>query len=182
MLLCILAFSIFVTYYYPILYLVLNRFLAQPTFGFTTQPLSAIYICILLQNSRMEQITEHGSLFNFVLIYHHVSWWFLQVGIKSIDPTLRNKYINIYIYITYLSCWFLYNVQCACLLHMSEGVSTSLLRDITYGKHLVLLCSLFYKVWHLAGGYDNITIFVTQWTTLDLYNISLSCHVYSNCA
>ena len=82
------------------LYLVLNRFSSQPTFGFTTQPLSAIYICILLQNSRMEQITEHGSLLNFVLIYHHVSW-FLQVGIKSSDPTLRNKYINIYILLIY---------------------------------------------------------------------------------
>jgi len=72
-LLCILVFSIFVTYYYPILNIVLNRFSAQRTFGFTTQPLSASYICILLQNSRMEQITEHGSLLNFVLIYHHVS-------------------------------------------------------------------------------------------------------------
>ena len=112
MLLCILAFSIFVTYYYPLLYLVLNRFSAQPTFCFTTQPLSAIHIFILLKNSRMEQITEHGSLFNFVLIYHHVSWWFLQVGIKSIDPTLRKKYINIYILLIYHTDFgTMYNVR-----------------------------------------------------------------------
>ena len=72
-------------------------------------PFIFVYCYKILEWSKLQNMAVYSTLFWYISMYLDE---FLQVGIKSIDPTLRKKYINIYILLIYHTDFgTMYNVR-----------------------------------------------------------------------